>query len=213
MKDAPSDAARRPLRSRSSVWAHVLARLLAAAPVTPNQISVFSVVWAGLGAGLMLTAQHPVSWLAAAACVQLRLLCNLLDGMVAVEGKKASPLGVLYNELPDRIADSLLLVAPGYAADAGALGWLCALLAALTAYVRVFGGALGLAQNFDGILAKPRRMALLTAALVLTALETQFTAGRRYILLAALVLMALGCAQTCITRTRVIARALQNASA
>lgn len=44
------------------------------------------------------------------------------------------------------------------------LGWATALLAALTAYVRVFGGALGLAQDFAGIMAKQRRMAALNVA-------------------------------------------------
>lgn len=51
------------------------------------------------------------------------------------------------NEFPDRIADTLPLVPLGYAAGLPWLGWLAALLAALTAYVRVFGGALGLAQD------------------------------------------------------------------
>ena len=55
-------------------------------------------------------------------CVQLRLLCNLLDGMVAVEGGRSSPVGALYNEVPDRVADSLLLVALGYAVGIPWLG-------------------------------------------------------------------------------------------
>lgn len=45
------------------------------------------------------------------AGIQLRLLCNLFDGMVAIEGGKKSDVGSLYNEFPDRIADSLLIVA------------------------------------------------------------------------------------------------------
>jgi len=40
-------------------------------------------------------------------------LCNLLDGMVAIEHGKQSQLGVLYNELPDRVSDSVLFVALG----------------------------------------------------------------------------------------------------
>ncbi len=64
--------------------------------------------------------------------------------MVAVEGGKHAPLGQFANEFPDRIADSLLFVAAGYAIALPFLGWLAALAAALTAYIRVFGGALGL---------------------------------------------------------------------
>jgi phosphatidylglycerophosphate synthase len=69
--------------------------------------------------------------------------------MVAVEHGRKTPLGVLYNEFPDRVADSVILVALGYACEVPWLGWLSALGAALTAYVRVFGGALGFAQDDD----------------------------------------------------------------
>jgi phosphatidylglycerophosphate synthase len=44
---------------------------------------------------------------ATAACIQLRLLCNLLDCMVAIEGGKSAPTGALFNEMPDRFADPL----------------------------------------------------------------------------------------------------------
>ena len=47
--------------------------------------------------------------------IQLRLIANLLDGLVAVEGGKRTPTGELYNEAPDRIADTAVLVGAGYA--------------------------------------------------------------------------------------------------
>ena len=53
--------------------------------------------------------------------------------MVAIEGGKKSSVGSLYNEFPDRIADSLFIVALGYAVGWPALGWFGALAAALTA--------------------------------------------------------------------------------
>ena len=91
--------------------------------------------------------------------------------MVAVEGGKKSALGPLYNEFPDRIADSLLIVALGYAIGWPSLGWFGALAAALTAYIRVFGGSLGLPQDFRGPMAKQQRMAALTLACVVGAAE------------------------------------------
>ena len=118
-----------------------------------------------------------LAWLLAAVCVQLRLVCNLLDGMVAIEGGKKSSVGAIYNEFPDRIADTLFLVPLGYAAAMPWLGWFGALLAALTAYVRVFGGSLGLAQDFSGVMAKQRRMAALTAGLVVQAILSFFSAA------------------------------------
>ena len=85
---------------------------------------------------------------------------------------------------------------------------LTALLAALTAYVRATGGALGLPQDFRGPMAKPHRMALLTVACLVGAVEAAWN-GTRWTLLAAAIVIALGSALTCATRTRSISRALR----
>jgi len=208
MNSTGEDSARRPIASRSSSWAIAVAERLCRAGVTPNSISVASILFAGAGAALMTFIVHPLGWLGAAVCVQLRLVCNLLDGMVAIEGGKKTSTGVIYNEFPDRVADSLLLIAAGYAAGLAWLGWMCALLAALTAYVRVFGGSVGLPQDFSGIMAKQRRMAVLTAGLVGQAIAGSFLAIP-WPLAAACVIIALGSLLTCITRTIAIARALE----
>ena len=198
---------RRPLASRDTAWARRIASTLARSSVTPNQISTVSIAFAALGAWALVDAR-PLALVGAAICVQLRLLCNLIDGMVAIEGGKQSPVGALYNEFPDRIADSLLLVALGYASGVPWLGWLAALLAALTAYVRATGGALGLAQDFRGPMAKPHRMAVLTVACLADAAEMQWN-GTRSVLLVAAVVIAAGAALTCVTRMLAIARALR----
>ena len=151
---------------------------------------------------------EPLAWIAAAACIQLRLLCNLMDGMVAIEGNRASAVGVLYNEFPDRVADSMLLVALGYAAEMGWLGWLCALLAALTAYIRLFGASVGQAQDFGGLLSKPKRMALLTVTLIAAAIEHR-TNGTQHVLGVGLIIMATGTAFTCVSRTRKIVQSMR----
>jgi len=203
----PSGLARRPIAARSSAWARLLATRLANSSVTPNQISILSIVVSALGGLAMVAGGTWWSWIVAALCVQLRLICNLLDGMVAIEGGRSSATGALYNEFPDRISDSLLLVPMGYAAGWPWLGWLAALLAALTAYVRVFGGALGQQQAFDGIMAKQRRMAALTIGLVAQAVETP-AFGTRYALLAAGIVIAVGSLLTCVSRTRSIVRRL-----
>jgi phosphatidylglycerophosphate synthase len=171
------------------------AKSLALFGITPNQISVASVLFAAAGAASLLAG----GWylLGAAACIQLRLLCNLFDGMVAVEYGKATPLGAIYNEFPDRIADSLLLVAAGYAVAMPSLGWLAALAAALTAYIRVFGASFGLGHDFSGPMAKQHRMAALTLACVATPLLPFGT----HTLAAGLALIAVLSLVTCVTRT------------
>jgi phosphatidylglycerophosphate synthase len=203
-----SEAAnRRPLKSRSSGWARASASALVRTSVTPNQISVASVVFAAAGAAALTFSAAPWALLVCAACVQVRLLCNLLDGMVAVEGGKGSAVGGLYNEIPDRIADAALLVAAGYAAQVPWLGWCGALLAVTTAYLRALGGALGLPQDFRGPMAKQQRMAVLTVACVLGAAEGLIWHSH-YALNAALWVIAVGALITCVTRTRALAHAL-----
>ncbi len=166
---------RRPLKTRSAPWAQWLARWLAARRVSPNAISLASLVFAAVGALAMLAAPLATAGarsallMLAAVCIQLRLLCNLLDGMVAVEGGLGSKSGDIFNELPDRIADPLLIVPAGYATGLAwgpELAWIAAVLALLTAYIRALGGLAGLPQGFQGPMAKPHRMAAMTAGLV-----------------------------------------------
>lgn len=204
------DANRRPIAVRGSGWAQRIAAALARSRLTPNQISMLSVLFALAGAWALLALPGAAGALACALAIGLRLLCNLFDGMVAVEGGKGTPTGVLYNELPDRLADSLFLVALGYAIALPWLGWLAALLAALTAYIRALGGALGQAQDFRGPMAKPHRMWLLGVTLVLAAL---LPAWRQPLLLATASIIAAGSALTCVTRTRAIAARLKGIGA
>lgn len=164
------EANRRPLKSRSNVLIQAVARSAVRRGWTPNGISVASVLFALLG-GLCLLVS-PLGWgaILCAAGIQLRLLCNVVDGLVAIEGGRKTSTGMLYNEVPDRVADIVLLVAADYAVGAPALGWAAATAAVFTAYVRLLGGSLGQVQRFTGPLAKQHRMALLTGACLLTPL-------------------------------------------
>lgn len=201
-------ANRRPLTSRSTAWARFLTGVLIRAGVSPNAISVVSVVFAAAGAALLIGSPTVAGLIAVAACVQLRLLCNLFDGMVAIEGGRQSPVGGLYNEVPDRLADSLFIVPLGYAIGMPWLGWAGALAAAVTAYIRVLGGALGLAQDFRGPMAKQHRMAVLTIACLLGALELTVW-GSHWALIFAAWVIAAGSVVTCCTRLMAVSRQLR----
>lgn len=145
--------------------------------------------------------------IAAAAAIQLRLLCNLLDGMLAVEEGLKTRTGEIYNDFPDRIADVLILVGAGYSVDHSGygpmLGWIAAVLALLTAYVRVLGGSLGLTQHFSGPMAKQHRMFALTISTLLAAGEV-FAGLPPRALLAGLTIIIGGSLVTVIRRTRLI---------
>ncbi len=171
-----SDENRRPLTSRSSAWAARLASWAVQKGITPNQISQASMGFAALGFALYALSPHGPGFvqflflMLAAATVQARLVCNLIDGMVAIEGGKGAKDGPFWNEAPDRASDILFLVGAGLAAHQPALGLLAASLAIATAYIRELGRAEGFPPDFSGPLAKPQRMALLTAGTVLAAL-------------------------------------------
>ena len=172
---------RRPIKSRGIEIFQTLAVFLNKKNITPNQISIASVIFAFFsGFCLIYTpkSQAPLNWLLpllSAFFIQMRLLCNLLDGIVAVEGGKATASGELFNELPDRVADLLILVSAGYAAKifecSPALGWCAGSLAILTAYIRALSTSLGVPPNFSGPMAKPHRMAAMTIACIVTSLE------------------------------------------
>ncbi len=217
---AASESRRRPIQARQTRWAHAVAGALTRAGVRPNQISVLSVACAFFGAaGLAATgfvASVPARaslLLAAAVCIQLRLLCNLFDGLVAVEGGRRTKTGEIYNELPDRISDLVLLAAAGYACRGTGwelqLGWAAGALAVAVAYVRALGGQLGAAQQFCGPMAKPQRMATLTVACLTAGAETLLGWPPRTMTWA-LGLIVLGAIVTAVRRTVRIARELES---
>lgn len=165
-------ADRRPLASRGSHFAIRGARFLTRKGVTPNAISMSSVGFAAMAFLALWTTtrtDNGLDWLlylSAAAFIQLRLIANLMDGMVAIEGGKSTPDGAFWNEAPDRVADLLILTGAGLAVQAPALGLLAACGALLTAYVRELGRAEGQKADFSGPMAKQHRMAVLTVALI-----------------------------------------------
>jgi phosphatidylglycerophosphate synthase len=178
----------------------------------PNQVSVLSVVFAGGAAAcLMAGVPHPLAWFGAALCVQMRLLCNLMDGMLAVEGGLKSPSGDLYNEFPDRLADTLILAGLGFAggtALSGTLGWLAACGALMTACVRMHGASLTGAHDFRGPMAKPHRMALATGLCLMMALGSMLGWEMRGWVEGTLGLMVAGIAVTLLRRLSVLSHAL-----
>ena len=213
---------RRPLKIRNANLAKQIAKWLSERNITPNHISIASVFFATLASVCFLTIPNSSNeWLFALFAIvfiQMRLLCNLFDGMVAIEGGKSTPAGELFNDIPDRIADSLILIAAGYAISVvpwgSSLGWLTALLAVMTAYIRVLGVSIGAPVSFMGPMAKQHRMAAMTGAAILTIIESILTDGfvAGYVILFTLIVVAIGSLITSINRARAIYNYLENKS-
>ena len=204
-----SDTNRRPLNSRDSAWAKRLATRLVESRITPNQISQASVGFAGLGFLLFWAASCTggvvqfLGLILAAATIQARLICNLLDGMVAIEGGKSAKTGPFWNEAPDRAADILFLAGAGLAAHTSALGLAAAALAIATAYIRELGRAEGFPPVFSGPMAKPHRMAALTVGSLIAAVYAP-----HWVLTVTLWIIAIGTAATILRRSHRLLTAL-----
>lgn len=172
----PTD--RRPIQSRNTKWAESVTGTLVRLGVSPNAISVIGMASA-IAAGLAFAATSQVEgltirvlWVAGAVLCQMRLLCNLFDGMVAVARRIASPKGELYNEVPDRVSDAAIFIGLGFAEGGSvAIGLVAALVSVFVAYVRVMAKSTGAPNDFAGPMAKPHRMAVVTIGAVLIAVS------------------------------------------
>jgi phosphatidylglycerophosphate synthase len=206
---------RRVLATRSARWAIALAHWLAQHRARPNAVSGAGVVIAAAASAAFAVSgsagggPRAILLVVAAAGIQLRLLCNLLDGMIAVEHGFKTKTGDIYNDLPDRLADVAILVGAGYSASSFAggstLGWAAAVMAVLTAYVRLLAGSLGVTQHFIGPMAKQHRMFTLTLATLVAVGETLLDAPPRAIHIGLAVIVA-GSVVTVFRRTTRMAR-------
>lgn len=228
----PDPEQRRPLKTRDKAWARGFAASLAKIGLSPDAVSLLSIGFALVAMVCFLIAPDVKGapgiiavHLGAVAGIQLRLLCNLLDGMIAVEHERKSPVGGLFNEVPDRLADVLILVGAGYSTsvepgvvkllDVLPLGWSCAVVALWTAYIRSLGAELTRRHFFTGPMAKPHRMAALTigALLMMAArLTCPDPAAPHQIMVVVLTVILAGSLLTCWRRLRLISRALREAA-
>ena len=199
---------RRPIETRNKKWAQKLAAFIAGLGISPNSISVSSSFFAILTLGslyLYSDGMNPIWLIAAIATIQLRLLANLFDGMVAIEFNKKSKMGDVYNDLPDRISDCLVLIGFSFVLKNSKWGvelsYLAALVSVMTAYIRILGSSLGVKDLFLGPMAKQHRMALITACCLIGI----FWQGIFYPMI---FILNIGLMITCVRRVQKINRAL-----
>lgn len=211
---------RRPIAARNMKFSSMVTDRLAAMGVSPNAISVWSVVFGSLsGIAFWATSwigapQGPL-FLLAAFFILMRLLANMFDGMVAVKTGTSSAVGELFNEVPDRISDSVIMIGAGYAVSGSPLaGFFAALCAMLTAYVRAVGKGAGARQEFCGPMAKQQRMFLLIASALFMAAAPEAWrpefgwSGGRGLLAVVLMFIAVGSGYTSWRRLKKINHAL-----
>ena len=185
--------------------------------ISPDAISSLSIV-AALAAALCFWKSGRNTWLLIIAPLfcYLRLWFNMLDGMVAVAAGKASARGEIVNDLPDRISDVIIFVGVAHSDLVNPfIGYWTAILSLFTAYVGLFGQAIGGRREFGGIMSKPWRMVALSlgawAMFVYRSCQAgSHDFGRLTILDWTCLVIIAGCLQTIIIRLKRIVTALQN---
>ena len=210
-------ASRRPIADLFRRTAHSAVRACIRLDIHPDTISYLSIVASAL-AGVCFWSSGAHAWLLilGPAFCYLRLWFNMLDGMVALESGKASWRGEILNDLPDRASDVLIFVGvahSGLGTPAG--GYWVAIMALLTAYVGMFGQAVGVQREFSGLMSKPWRMVTLhigawvALGFLLSGAKSPRTAGLTVIDWTCVVII-LGCVQTITVRLKRIFAALRN---
>ena len=154
---------RRPIANIFRRTADAATRFCVRNGIHPDAISYLSIV-ASAGAAICFWKSGEIRWLLIIAPLfsYLRLWFNMLDGMVAVAAGKASRRGEILNDLPDRVSDVIIFVGVAHSGLMNPIfGYWAAIAAVLTAYVGLFGQALGVQRQFGGIMSKPWRMVAL----------------------------------------------------
>lgn len=206
---------RRPIASIFRQTAEGATRWCVSHRISPDLISYLSIVAAGLAA-ICFWKSGACLWLLliAPGFCYLRLWCNMLDGMVALASGKASWRGEILNDLPDRVSDVVIFAGVAHSSLMHPLiGYWAAIFALLTAYVGMFGQAVGVQREFSGWMSKPWRMVVLHLGAWVTLATIARTGGFRFGALTILdwtcLLVIAGCVQTIALRLYRIMAALR----
>ena len=204
--------ARRPISGVFRQTAGAGTRFCVRHGIHPDAISYLSIV-AALIAAICFWKSDATRWLLLIAPLfcYLRLWFNMLDGLVAFAGGKASRRGEILNDLPDRVSDVLIFVGVAHSGLMHPLiGYWAAIFTVLASYVGLFGQALGVQRQFGGVMSKPWRMVAVHVGAWLTFfLRPQSPATFTIFDWTCLVVIA-GCIETIVVRLKRIIAALQD---
>ena len=204
---------RRPIADAFRRTAESAVRFCLRAGISADAISYLSLVASAIAAiCFWQSAKSPLLLLIAPAFCYVRLWFNMLDGMVAMASGTASWRGEILNDLPDRASDILIFIGVAHSGWMNPLfGYWAAIFSVLTAYVGLFGQAVGVQREFSGIMSKPWRMvALHLGAWAMVIIPTDLPSPSLTILDIACVVVIAGCVQTIVVRLQRIMNALRN---
>lgn len=210
---------RRPIANLFRRTANGAARLCLHYHVHPDAISYLSILAAIAAAtAFWKSGRWSCLLIIAPFFCYFRLWCNMLDGMVALASGKASWRGEILNDLPDRVSDVAIFAGVAHSGLMHPiLGYWAAIFSLLTAYVGIFGQAVGVQREFSGLMAKPWRMVTLGAGAWITfgcwSWRGDIHFGSLTVLDWTGAVVIAGCVQTIVLRLKRIMSALRQKSA
>ena len=135
--------------------------------VHPNTITWVSLLFAVAAALCLYSADLGWVLLLTPVFITLRMMCNLLDGMVAIERAMTSPQGEALQDTVDRLADSCMVLGAAFSPIGDLrLGIVAITLMLISSYVGIQKKAVGGSREYGGILGKGDRFLLFSIASV-----------------------------------------------
>jgi phosphatidylglycerophosphate synthase len=168
------------MRGRSSIIAEPMAAAAERLGISPNQLSLLSLLSAAAAALLYYLSPSEVELLyAAALMVFLNALFDLMDGALARRTGRAGLRGDFLDHVIDRYADTAIIAGIVFA---GYTPWPIGLLAAvgvlLTSYIGTQAQALRLGRHYGGMMGRADRLIVIIIATVANAAYPAIIAGQ-----------------------------------
>jgi archaetidylinositol phosphate synthase len=167
------------LREEAYALIEPLADLAEKSGISPNQLSVLSLIFAALAAAFyILSASIAKMLYAAALMVLLNAIFDAADGALARRIEKANPKGDFLDHVIDRYADMFFLcgiIFAGYAP--WPVGLLAVIGVLLTSYIGTQAQALQLGRYYGGIMGRADRLTLIFLATIGNAVYSNDLAG------------------------------------
>jgi len=139
--------------------------------LTPNSVSVLSLVVAGAAAAAFVVGE-PLWYAVGGALVLANGWLDLIDGALAREQGVASDGGDLLDHVIDRYADLIIIGGLAAGVENFALGFLAVTGVLMTSYLGTQIQAVGLGRAYGGLVGRADRLVLITIVGFIAAIVT-----------------------------------------
>jgi len=167
------------LRGRSGIIADPLAAAAQRAGISPNQLTILSLVFAIAAFLFYVLSTSDASILFLAALMSLlNAVADLTDGALARRTGTADPKGDFLDHVVDRYSDMLVLSGIMFAGYAPwPVGFLAAIGVLLTSYIGTQAQALHLGRYYGGMMGRADRMIIILMATLANAVYAESIHG------------------------------------